>query len=309
MLTFIWNVLTIPAAVVTLIVSVFFLVVGLWNSGLLLWNRIDTVAERDEMKNYFVEIGAAIAGILTALRALAMIVLLILAMLALDIPTGGTGAAKAATIIHCDDRTGCRSIEAPRPALNPRSKIARNIQKRPNVEISRPVKVRGRGNFTAHFCGLGMGNWCGGMNALRRQAGGEVYSHVSDNAAVADIVRLKPRRINLAGHSMGCRAAFNTAALLADRGIRVHTVVCFDGPRHFAAMPDVPRNVARVISWRQGSPFQLGGATICRGKTYAGICNERRGDTVIHEETVNLGHMAIAHDRFIRMQAVAALRS
>lgn len=319
MLGFFWNALTLMAACAVLFGCVFLLAV----SALDWWRAFrgeptTNLSVWGELGTHGGEILVGVVGILTALRALGLSLLCVVTLGVLF----SVGMGEARAYEFCGDRYCAQGggYEKPRASVIDQTtragrKIAGNIQKRPNVEADRMVpatpergKLRKGGRFTAHFCGLGMGNWCGGMNELRRRAGGVVYSHVSSAAAVEDAVRTKPARIDLTGHSMGCKAAFDAAVMLGQRGYRVHTVVCFDGPRHFGAMPEVPANVLRVISWRQGSPFQLGGAIICRGKTHAGICTERRGHTVIHEETVNLGHIAIAHDQFIRAQTVAALR-
>lgn len=171
---FLWSVVSLSAALIALGAGFYFLAVTAWNAVGMVWTGIDTNNERSQFRTYLFEGGLALSVLIAALRALAM-TLLFGAALVLFGASSGAGSAHATEF--CGDRY-CAvggSYEKPRASVIDQStragrKIARGITSRPNVEISRPVKVKAdtgaRKGTVIVLRGMGGYLPLGGMDAL-----------------------------------------------------------------------------------------------------------------------------------------------
>lgn len=184
-------------------------------------------------------------------------------------------------------------------------KVAAGIASRENVVVDKAIAQSGASQVH-HICGLGGQVFCHYLRAVASRSGGAV--HAGGGMLADHIIATRPKSLIITGQSLGCVDAMKVASAIAPYGITVRKVLCFDGASFFGQMPaEIPSNISLILSWRQGNPFSLGGARLCHGKTFGGICRETRGRTVIHEETVPTTHGYVP--MFVREQAVAAIRS
>lgn len=172
-MSFLWNVISLPAALAALGVGSYFFVVSAWNASGFLLRKVDTETERREFHTRLFETGLSLSVVIAALRALAMTLLFGVALVAFM--PGGTVTANATEF--CGDRYCALggAYEKPRASTIDAStrkgrKITRGIASRPNVKAggSMPAKTMAVPRKGTVIVLRGMGGYLplGGMDAL-----------------------------------------------------------------------------------------------------------------------------------------------